>query len=251
MIRIVILGTGNVAKHLFDAFSRTKTVKVVQVVGRNQERLKNFSDTTADFSDIANADAYIISVSDSAISSVAQSLIKKKGLILHTSGSVSLEGLSPNKNTGVFYPLQTFSIDRDVHFESVPICIETSSEQYLNFLEDLGKSISEKVYKIDSAQRRVLHLAAVFANNFTNHMYHMANEICEEHKLPFDILKPLIQETAQKVQSNPPDTMQTGPARRNDSETIQKHLMQLRNEKQREIYTLLSQSIKEIYGEKL
>ena len=248
MISVVLVGTGNVAKHLFDAFSQAERIKVVQVVGRDQNALKQFGKATADLGSIANADVYIIAVSDDAIYTVSQLLTHKKGLVIHTSGSVSLETLFPNKNTGVFYPLQTFSKNREVDFGSVPICIESNTEPNLNLLEDLGNAISKKVHKIDSEQRKTLHLAAIFANNFTNHLYHIANKICEDHQVPFNILKPLLQETAQKVQTHMPFDMQTGPARRNDIETIKKHLAELRNGRQKEIYALLSESIRETYS---
>lgn len=251
MISIVLIGTGNVAKHLFDAFSQSDRVKIAQVVGRNRAALKQFGNATADLGSIATADAYIIAVSDDSITAVSQSLIDKKGVVIHTSGSVAMKALYPNKDTGVFYPLQTFSKEREVDFKSIPICIESNTESSLNLLEGLGKAISEKVYKISSEQREILHLAAVFANNFTNHMYHIANEICEEHQVPFDILNPLIQETAQKIQDHRPCAMQTGPARRHDVDTIKKHLDQLRDGKQKEIYALLSESISNKYGEKL
>ncbi len=254
MISIVLLGTGNVAKHLFDAFSKAISVEVVQVVGRNTKALKHFGQSTTTFQNhqkIKEAAIYIIAISDDAIASVSEILVGKKALVVHTSGSVSLDALSTNQNTGVFYPLQTFSKERAIDFKAVPICVESKRKKDLRLLQDLGKTISTKVYSISSEQRKNLHLAAVFANNFTNYMYHIANEICEEHQLPFDILKPLIQETAAKIQERPPSTMQTGPARRNDIETIQRHLDQLRDGKQKEIYSLLSESISNNYGEKL
>lgn len=251
MIRVVLLGTGNMAHHLYDAFSSTETVQVVQVVGRNIEALKHFENTSSDFGSIAQADIYIIAVNDLSISTVSQELTKINGLIVHTSGSVPLDGLKPNKNIGIFYPLQTFSKARKVDFWTVPICIEANSQENLNLLATLAKTISHRLYEINSEQRKTIHLAAVFANNFTNHLYDIAHEICVAHQVPFEILKPLILETAQKVQSHSPGSMQTGPARRNDTETIAKHLEQLGNQKQKEIYTLLSESIKENYGEKL
>jgi len=254
MISIVLLGTGNVAKHLFDAFSKNPLVEVVQVVGRNSETLKSFGKATIDVTNsgtIADADCYIIAVSDDSIDTVSQLLINKNALILHTSGSVSLDALASHKKAGIFYPLQTLSKERAVDFETVPLCIEVKNTKDLPLLEELANAISNKVYVINSDQRKNLHLAAVFANNFTNYMYRIAHEICVEHQLPFDIIKPLITETAAKIQEWPPSTMQTGPARRHDQATIKKHLSQLRVGNQKEIYELLSESISNSYGEEL
>ena len=158
----------------------------------------------------------------------------------------------PNSaRSGVFYPLQTFSKDREVDFENIPLCVEAKNLEDLVLLKKLAKAISKSVYEISSEQRKSLHLAAVFVNNFTNHLYHIGNEICRKNKLPFDILKPLILETASKVNTLPPIEAQTGPAKRNDEETIEKQLDQLQNREQREVYQILTNSIKASYGKKL
>ncbi|MGB5818911.1 MAG: Rossmann-like and DUF2520 domain-containing protein [Saonia sp.] len=254
MLSIALLGTGNVAKHLFDALLRQNEVQVVQVAGRNKEALTYFEKDikiTTNFDHIDDADIYIIAISDDAISLVSERLMDKKGLVVHTSGSVSMQALKRNQRRGVFYPLQTFSKTKKIDFKGIPICIEAANENDLKLLQLLGGAISNKVSEISSEQRESLHLAAVFVNNFTNHLYHIGHEICKENKVPFHMLKPLIMETAQKINDLTPLEAQTGAARRNDMETIRKHIHQLENNAYREIYSLLNQSIRKTYGEKL
>jgi len=189
-------------------------------------------------------------VSDNAISSLSSKLNLKDKLVVHTSGSVSMNELQSTSNKGVFYALQSFSKEQEVDFSTIPICIEAESKKDLDLLEILAKSISKKIYHINSNQRKSLHVAAVFVNNFTNHLYHIGNEICEENKIPFKILQPIIQETATKIVTLSPFEAQTGPAKRNDTETIKKHKAML-TANQQEIYTLLTKSIYKTYGEKL
>lgn len=253
MVSIVLIGTGNVSKHLFDAFILSTEISILQVVGRNIKALeyyKNRSNIEHDFSKIANADIYIIAVSDDAIAEVSTSLIDKKGLVVHTSGSVSMNDLS-NPRKGIFYPLQTFSKEKKVDFKTIPICIEAEKEIDFTLLKKVAETLSNQVYKISSEQRKSIHLAAVFVNNFTNHLYHIGNKICAENQVSFEILKPLITETAQKVESLPPIEAQTGPAKRNDSETIERHLSQLKNKDYKDLYTLLTKSIQDAHGKKL
>ena len=156
-----------------------------------------------------------------------------------------------NKNRrGVFYPLQTFSKAKTIDYRSVPICIEAETSEDFQILETLAKSISECTYAVNSQQRQALHVAAVFVCNFTNHLYQIGSEICNENELSFDILKPLIQETAQKIVTLSPEAAQTGPAKRKDTQTINKHLAFLTEENQKEIYKLLTKSIID-HGKKL
>jgi predicted short-subunit dehydrogenase-like oxidoreductase (DUF2520 family) len=146
---------------------------------------------------------------------------------------------------GVFYPLQTFSKTSNIDFESVPICIESNDTSFYEFLNELANSITNKVYMLDSKQRRQLHIAAVIACNFSNLMYRFSEDICKEHSIPFEILQPLILETANKIQSLPPSKAQTGPAQRGDELTIEKHIASLEsNSELQSIYKTLSNSIK-------
>ena len=254
MLSIVLLGTGNVARHLFDAFERSENLRVLQVVGRSPSGLDYFkksAKTSSIFTDLVDADIYIIALSDDAISIISEQLKIKNKFLVHTSGSVGISVLSKQNRAGVFYPLQSFSKGRKPEYKDIPICIEAAFEADLEILKELASQISEKVFVITSEQRRMLHLAAVFVNNFVNHMYVIGAEICREQQLPFSILQPLIKETCEKIEDMAPLEAQTGPARRSDEGTLIKHGQLLKTEKSKEIYMLLSESIQETYGKKL
>ncbi|HEY9220881.1 MAG TPA: Rossmann-like and DUF2520 domain-containing protein [Lutibacter sp.] len=253
MINTVILGGGNVAWHLTNALLQNSEVNVVQVYNRSLEKIscfKNNTSITNNLSELKDADVYILAVSDNVISELSSALILKNKLVVHTSGSMAMDELKSISNKGVFYLLQTFSKERKIDFSTVPICIEAETDADLLLLETLAKSISKNCYQINSNQRKSLHLAAVFVNNFVNHLYQIGHEICEQNKVPFEILLPLILETANKITTLPPLEAQTGPAKRNDTKTIEKHTAML-TKNQQEIYTLLTKSIYNTYGEKL
>jgi predicted short-subunit dehydrogenase-like oxidoreductase (DUF2520 family) len=150
--------------------------------------------------------------------------------------------LENNSRKGVFYPLQSFTKGKKVDFYSIPICIEATHSTDEKLLKELANKLSDKIFTISSEQRKKLHVAAVFVNNFTNHMYTIGNNICKKNNIPFEILKPLIEETAQKVFKISPEKAQTGPAIRKDSETIKNHLFLL-DEQEKEIYNLMTKSI--------
>ncbi|MEB8328829.1 DUF2520 domain-containing protein [Flavobacteriaceae bacterium KMM 6897] len=254
MISIVILGTGNVAKHLYDTFSALDQVTIIQVVGRSEEKLMGYSkytEVSSDFQNIKEADVYLIAVSDDAIKEVSRKLADKKGLVVHTSGGCALDILSPNLRRGVFYPLQSFTRDIKIDFTNIPICLEATQQDDLRVLDRLAHLISDKVFNISSEQRKTIHLAAVFVNNFTNHLYQIGSEICVKKNIPFELLHPLIKETANKINTLNPHQAQTGPARRGDMNTIDNHLSLLENKTHKEIYSLLSNSIKKDYEQEL
>jgi len=250
MISVVILGSGNVALQLIRAFLKIDTINLKQVFTRNQEDINTLKDsinTTNDISLLKQADVTIIAVSDDAISSISSHI--KNSFVVHTSGSVDMKSLNNIGRKGVFYPLQSFSKKKKVDFKNIPICLESETSEDLLKLEKLVSLLQSKSYILSSHQRKKIHVAAVFANNFSNHMYTIANEICEKYNIPFDILHPLIEETSNKIKNLTPKKAQTGPAKRNDAETIENHL-NLLSEKQQEIYLKITQSIQE-YGKKL
>ena len=168
--------------------------------------------------------------------------------MLHTSGSVNMHHINKKNRRGVFYPLQTFTKGAVLNFEDVPICIEVEQRSDYSIVKKLAIAAGGKSYRINSDQRAALHLAAVFVNNFTNQLYRIAHEITESQGVEFDILKPLIAETAKKVQNFSPYMAQTGPAKRNDKKTIQKHLQTLDKDIHKDIYELLTKAIKETHG---
>ncbi|GAA4807197.1 Rossmann-like and DUF2520 domain-containing protein [Litoribaculum gwangyangense] len=253
MISVVILGAGNVATHLFKAFNKADSVSVIQWYNRNLESIKQFKhhvDITDDLSHLKHADVYIIAVSDDAIKALSRLLPFENKLVVHTSGSVNINDLDKKHKRGVLYPLQTFSKHADLDFSNVPICIETLDKKSYPLLKQLSKSISNITKKVNSDQRRVLHLAAVYVNNFTNQLYRIGHEITESKGAEFDLLKPLIMETAKKVQDISPYRAQTGPAKRHDKKTINKHLKLLENEHHKDVYKLLTKSIQLTHGRK-
>ena len=245
MIDVILFGNGNVAIQLAKAFIKSDFCKLIQVYSRstpNKYFDKKSIPTTQDINTIKDADIYIIAISDDAISEFSKKLKFKNKLVVHTSGSVALNDLQCDANKGVFYPLQSISKQKKISFKNIPICLETENEKDYILLETLAKSISKKIYKINSEQRKSLHVSAVFVNNFTNHLYKIGEDICKKQNVDFEILKPLILETAKKIKNLSPKNAQTGPAIRKDTNTIKKHL-ELLNTNQQEIYTLLTNSI--------
>lgn len=249
-IKISIIGSGNLATQLGIALHNegylisqvySQTQKNASLLAKkiNAEAISALKKLDQDSS------IYIIAVKDDLIESVAKQLNLKDKIIVHTSGSVSIDILKKSsKNFGVFYPLQTFSKNKLVNFKTIPICIEANNTSTSTTLQYFAKSISENVKKVNSAQRQKIHLAAVFACNFSNHMYAIAESLLAKDKLSLDLLKPLIEESANKIKENKPDAVQTGPALRNDKKTMDAHLKLLSKEKDlQKIYTLLSESI--------
>ena len=246
MIQVVIIGSGNVAQHLISAFAKCETVVVIQAFARDKNSLTHLLDVdkiTSNFTDLKEADLYIISVSDAAIAQVSSKIPFTNKLVAHTSGSFSIDDLDNKNRKAVFYPLQTFSKNVALNFKEIPICLEAQNQEDYTILEKVAHSISDKTYKINSNQRKALHVSAVFVCNFVNHLYQIGNKICEENQLDFDILKPLIQETANKIMMLSPNDAQTGPAKRNDTQTINSHLNLLSDTNQKDIYKMLTKSI--------
>ncbi|MGY4536848.1 putative short-subunit dehydrogenase-like oxidoreductase (DUF2520 family) [Mucilaginibacter sp. UYNi724] len=249
-MRITIIGSGNVATHLAAAFKNAGH-RIAQIYSRNlhnaallayhvgAEAVDNPQDISPD------TDVFILAIKDDAIASFVPHLSRHNKLIVHTSGAVDLqEVLNFTPNAGVFYPLQTFSKTKEVNFREVPLCIEGVNEAITQTLESLARDISNNVYRVNSAQRKVLHLAAVFACNFTNHLYSIGEQLLAGSDMSFDMMRPLIAETADKIREHSPVSVQTGPAVRNDEQTMRSHLQMLNDEPNlQEIYTRLSQDI--------
>jgi predicted short-subunit dehydrogenase-like oxidoreductase (DUF2520 family) len=246
MLKVSILGTGNVASHFIKTFETCPQVEIVQVYNHKEESLKAYQnyDTTTSVKSLKPADVFLVCVKDDAVKDLAYQL-QVDGIVAHTSGSVPL--LGSNNRNAVFYPLQTFSKDKAINFKDLPICIEAEHSTDVKILKNLAKSIQAKVYDVDSQQRQDLHLAAVFVCNFVNHLYHVGHQICNDKDLPFDILRPLIKETADKINYSIPKEAQTGPAKRNDQSTINRHIQQLENPNYKELYRYLTTSIQKTY----
>ena len=244
MVHVTLLGGGNLANHLANAFFKAPGIKVHQIYNRTLQKIehfKEFTEITDELSTLKPADIYILAVNDKVISEISKQLKHLNGLLVHTSGAIALDMLKTNR-IGVFYPLQTFTKDKKIDFNTIPLCIEAKNTEDEVLLTKVANTISKKVFKIDSLQRKKLHVAAVFVNNFVNHLYSIGENICAKNDIPFEILQPLILETAKKITSLSPTQAQTGPAVRNDIETIEIHKKSLTAD-QTEIYTLLTEAI--------
>jgi predicted short-subunit dehydrogenase-like oxidoreductase (DUF2520 family) len=249
-MRIVLLGSGNLATHLGRAFKMAGQ-DIIQVWSRDLKHAQELADTLAaeavtDMSDLSRtADLYLIAVKDEAIATVASELKIKDKLIVHTSGSTSIDVIADiSSMAGVFYPLQTFSKNKSVDFRQIPIAIEGNTEEVKFLIHSIADRLSEKVIEVDSFKRKVLHIGAVFSCNFTNHLFAISQELLEKHQLDFNLLRPLIAETANKIQMNDPASVQTGPAVRDDQATMQAHLELLKGSPElANLYKKLSESI--------
>jgi len=249
-MKAVFIGSGNVATHLA-AGLKEKGVTISQIYSRtlsNAEMLGKKLDCpyTSDIYDIqTDADIYFYALKDSAFKHFIRSFDMPNAIHVHTAGSIPMgefDGFATKY--GVFYPLQTFSKGKPVDFSEIPICIEACNSEVQLKLLDLAKTLSSKTYIITSEQRKKLHIAAVFACNFTNYMYDAASQIMEDSGIPFEIIQPLIAETADKIKTMTPYAAQTGPAVRYDEKIIRKHLyMLIKKPKLRKIYKLLSKNI--------
>lgn len=246
--KIVILGTGNVAWHLSKAFFKAGC-DVVQVYGRSAQKAETIAapvlaSVATDLDQlIEDEDLYLLCISDDYILQVAKGLIHVKGIVAHTSGAIDLDALAPLQESGVFYPLQTFTTGQKMSYEKIPFLIEGSSGDTEAALMSLAFELSQNVYAMSSSQRQFVHVAAVFANNFSNHMLAEAKAICEENNIPFEVLHPLIKVTIHKALEGDPRDNQTGPAIRNDQKTIGKHLELLNNIDREALYQLITSSI--------
>ncbi len=259
-MKIVIIGAGNVGWHLGKALY-DRGFYVEQVYSRQRAKAEALAqaiktDYTTNLQTIMpEGDLYILAVSDDAIDPVAIKLRRRlnihsdgkhEPLVVHTSGATPSTVLEPYfKNYGVFYPLQTFSKKKNIEFETLPICVDSINIANLDTLFQLAQSLSQEVYRINDEERKILHVAAVFVNNFTNYMYNIADDILQQEGIDFDILLPLIQETINKIYDHPPHMMQTGPAIRNDEKTIGEHLNYLEKYPDyQKVYNLLTKNIK-------
>ena len=248
-MRVVIVGSGNVAESLAQAVAEAEGLHLVQVFARNEERGRKVAElahTKWSNSTLAEADLYLISVSDNAVEGVAKSLqLPENAVVAHTAGCCTLDSLAPHTHRAVFYPFQTFTAGRKVDFKKGYIFLEGATDHALATVESAAKALTNNILPADSARRAVIHLSGVFACNFANAMYANAAEVLAKEGLPFDIVAPVIEETAKKViESKNPAQSQTGPARRGDTQTLERHRKMLADEpRTREIYDKISEDI--------
>jgi len=252
-MKVVFIGSGNVATQLGFAL-KSKGITISQIYSRTELNAQELAEKldakyTNEISEIdKNADIYIYALKDNSFLNFLNKFnLPQNALHVHTAGSIhisSFEGFATRY--GVFYPLQTFSKERMIDFGEIPICIETSNEEVERKLKDLANLLTKKVYVLDSDQRKQLHLAAVFACNFSNYMYDIASEVMKKSGIGFEILHPLIMETASKAKTLTPFKAQTGPSVRYDEKTIRTHLWMLQEMPEfKKVYMLLSNDIHE------
>lgn len=248
---ISVVGSGNVAEAIALAVAECKELQLKQIVARNPVRGRALAEMTgaewtADVEQVAEADLYIISVSDRAVGEVASRLpMRDDTIVAHTAGSVEMDVLG-ERARGVFYPFQTFTVGRRVDFQQVPLFVEGCDEPTTVELERVAHLLSHRVYRATSQRRREIHLTGVLACNFVNALYAMAaDRLAEREGLPFDILRPLIEQTARKaIEADHPREVQTGPAVRGDKAVTARHCEMLSaDSREEEIYKLLTEYI--------
>jgi predicted short-subunit dehydrogenase-like oxidoreductase (DUF2520 family) len=251
---IVIIGAGNVA-HCFGQLLKINGHQIVQVISRTKahaDELKEVIHAAAATDDLLDinmeADVYLLAVNDGAIPVLNDQLRLGKRIVAHTAGAVPLDAISKiSTNTGVLYPLQ--SLRKGVKsFPPIPLLLEAGNDEVMRRLQPIAQSVSSRIEVVNSAQRLQLNLAAVLVNNFTNHLITRAKSYCEEDGLDFTLLQPIITETFERLDKFSPETVQTGPALRNDASTMAKHLEALKDHKYLElIYRIMSDSIHDFH----
>jgi predicted short-subunit dehydrogenase-like oxidoreductase (DUF2520 family) len=254
-MRIFVIGSGRMANALAPALLRGGHT-ITGLYSRNAKSGSSLAGYLGcDFSSTLqipkNTDLILLTVHDDATHIVAKSLKSAKAIVVHTSGTVDISALNRIKSSGVFYPLDTMNGKRNINFQNIPICLEATDEKTLASLLSLADSISKEVYVMDSKTRMAVHAAAVFTNNFTNHLLGIASTITNQVGIPFNILKKLAQTTVKNAFTRSPADVQTGPAKRGDQKTIKKHLEFLANHPEAiRLYTTLTKSIAAVHKNK-
>jgi len=234
-MKVVVIGSGNVAYHLASLLAQSRHT-LLQIAGRNKNAVSVLAKKlkcsfTTDIKNVdQGADVFIIAVNDDSIANVAKQLPETEKIVLHTSGSTSIDVLKKYKNSGVLYPLQSLNKQSATLEKDITFCVEASNLKTEKALSQLGKSIGNKTVKLNSNNRLILHLAAVVVNNFVNHLYVLSHDFLDKSKIDFSLLLPLIERTGKKVEVAHPRKVQTGPAMRNDQRTIKKHIALLQED---------------------
>lgn len=248
-MKIVILGSGNVAYHLAKAFHEKK-INIAQIFGRNETDLRDISNRFQipySTSNLEEADLYIIAVNDDSVAEISKKVTTKNALVAHTSGSLPKDVLDGSFRKASFYPLQTFSKSKELNYSEIPFFIEAENNKDEELLLNLAKKISENVMFSTYEKRKYIHLTAVFACNFVNHLFARAKEISDSQEIPFNYFLPLIDETVAKIHEIDPKSAQTGPAVRNDERILQLHEQLISDAEQLKIYKTMNESIKKMY----
>lgn len=246
------MGAGNVAIHLARAMRVSNKIELVQYYSRGLDNSSYFDPKikhTDNLNNLEEADIYILALKDEVVEEFSKRLTHVKGLVVHTSGSLDLTALSSLSRSGVLYPIQTFTKERSFSLKTIPIGVECNNPEDIKLLKSMASILTDHSFELDSQARKRIHLAAVFANNFSNYMFTISKQLCDDNNLSFDLLKPIIKETAEKINYMSPEEAQTGPARRNDHMIMETQEAQL-NSDLREIYRMISKSIQNKYNQK-
>ena len=242
-MKIILIGAGRLGKQLYRAIVLSKDLEIIQWLDRSSKKTRTSEGVPVvkEIGYFKNIDLYLLTVTDKSISTISNSL-PKEAFVVHSAGGIPLSEIT-QKRAGVFYPLQSFSNDRNIDFSKIPICVESKVKTDLIILKNLAKRIKSPVFDVNTKQREQLHLAAVLINNFTNHLFLEAAEICKNNSLPFELLKPIIKETFEKLEILSPKNAQTGPAIRRDKKTINKHLKLIESPDLKSIYKVFTLAI--------
>lgn len=249
-MKTVILGSGNVAYHLANAL-KNSNLKSKGIYARNKKAAREIQEKTGLLSMDSldqNADLYIICVNDSSISSVSREITNPNALVVHTSGSMPFNILEGRYRKGCLYPLQTFSKTKQLDYSKIPFFIESEKPKDLEIIQEIAEKISPFVQEASFTKRKYIHLSAVFACNFTNHLITQSKHIADSNEIPFEYFLPLIRETFEKIQHIDPKDAQTGPAVRNDKRVLEAHRELLTDSIQLEIYDTLNKAIATFYN---
>jgi predicted short-subunit dehydrogenase-like oxidoreductase (DUF2520 family) len=249
MTKIVLLGAGHLAIHFYEQINACPKLDLIQWYNRSIEKIgfaKNQIKITNHIDDLEDADVYLICVKDEAIKSISEK-IKRNSLAVHCAGGIPIDELEGSIRKGVFYPLQSFTKERSLSFDKLPICIEALEKKDQNLLCEFAIQLGGIPHIINTKKRAHLHMIAVWVNNFSNHMLHLGNDLSKKYQIPFEIFHPLIEETYKKALIMEPQNAQTGPALRQDLKTIKKHLDLLTELDIKKLYLNLSSSIQKKY----
>ena len=247
MITISLIASGKLSYNLSRVFSNNENFQIIEIYSR-QKKNNNLFDEKIKFTDkienLKKADFYFILCNDDSIKEISKKVNVNSGMVLHSSGTININILSNHKNYGVFYPLQTFNFHNKLNFTDVPVLIEANTKKNLDKLKRLCELLNTTCKVIDSKDRLYYHLAATFANNFTNHLLSVTDKIINKFNLNKDFFIPISNQTIQKFKENKSKESQTGPAIRNDVKTIKKHERILENSNYLNLYKIITESIK-------
>ena len=247
MITISLIASGKLSYNLSIVFSYNENLRIFEIYSRQKKNTNLFNEKikfTDKIENLRKADFYFILCNDDSIKEISKKINVNGGMVLHSSGTININILSNHKNYGVFYPLQTFNFHNKLNFTDVPVLIEANTKKNLDKLKKLCELLNTTCKVIHSKDRLYYHLAATFANNFTNHLLSITDEIINKFNLNKDFFIPISNQTIQKFKENKSKESQTGPAIRNDVKTIKKHERILENSKYLNLYKIITESIK-------